>query len=126
MYYVINLRKSKKAIQEKIIEFFMGKNSVPDKEVHAFAESLGIKHDVLEGMVYDILVQILNFPDKSASQVDPKQLAMGIKVEQEHTTFPSIARQIALSHLGEIPDYYTRLKVMEDEAKKNGKNKRSN
>jgi transcriptional antiterminator len=39
-----------------------------------------------------------------------KQLAMGIKVELEHTTKRSVARKIALAHLGEHADYYTRLK----------------
>ena len=41
------------------------------------------------------------------------QLRMGIKVEKEHTTKPKIAREIALDHLGEKPDYYTRLKKVE-------------
>ena len=42
-----------------------------------------------------------------------KQLKMGIKVEKEHTSNDKIAREIALDHLGELPDYYTRLKKME-------------
>jgi hypothetical protein len=41
---------------------------------------------------------------------------MGVKVEMEHTTCPIISRKIALDHLVEIPDYYTRLKKMEAEA----------
>jgi hypothetical protein len=49
--------------------------------------------------------------------VDPEQLKMGIKVEMEHTDDPNMAKKIALDHLAEIPDYYTRLKKMEDEAK---------
>jgi len=48
--------------------------------------------------------------------LDPKELEMGIKVEMEHTDDKSKAREIALDHLTEIPDYYTRLKKMEDEA----------
>lgn len=42
-----------------------------------------------------------------------KQLKMGIDVEKEHTSDPVIAREIALDHLGEHPDYYTRLKKVE-------------
>lgn len=42
-----------------------------------------------------------------------KQLKMGIKVEKEHTTSKEMARKIALQHLAEIPDYYTRLKKVE-------------
>jgi len=49
-------------------------------------------------------------------RVDPKQLEMGIKVEMEHTTDKKIAEKIALDHLREIPDYYTRLLKMEREA----------
>jgi hypothetical protein len=42
---------------------------------------------------------------------------MGIQVEFEHTDDFSIAKFIAKDHLAEIPDYYIRLKKMEDEAK---------
>ena len=45
-----------------------------------------------------------------------KQLMMGVKVEMEHTSSPTIAMRIALDHLAEIPDYYTRLEKMEEEA----------
>ena len=46
--------------------------------------------------------------------VDPRQLAMGIKVEKEHAkNNPRLAREIAMDHLAEIPDYYSRLKRME-------------
>lgn len=41
---------------------------------------------------------------------DPKQLKMGIKVEQEHTTNKKIAETIAKHHLEEDPEYYTKLK----------------
>ncbi len=37
------------------------------------------------------------------------QLAKGIKVELEHTGDMALAREIALDHLGEFPDYYDRL-----------------
>ncbi|MHA1806712.1 MAG: DUF5661 family protein [Candidatus Thorarchaeota archaeon] len=43
-----------------------------------------------------------------------RQLEMGIKVEQEHTKNPEMAREIALDHLLELPDYYTRLQKMEE------------
>ena len=48
---------------------------------------------------------------------DSKELAMGIDVEKEHTDNPAIAKEIAKDHLAEIPDYYTRLKKMEEEGK---------
>lgn len=50
-------------------------------------------------------------------KVDPsyikRQLERGIKVEHEHTTKLRVARQIALAHLGEDPDYYKKLKKIE-------------
>lgn len=39
-----------------------------------------------------------------------KQLEIGIKVEHEHTEDDDKARRIALDHLDEKPDYYTKLK----------------
>ena len=46
-----------------------------------------------------------------------RQLKMGIPIEHEHTKDKDIATDIALQHLDEIPDYYTRLKKMEKSAK---------
>ena len=42
-----------------------------------------------------------------------KQLSKGIKVEMEHTGDIAIAREIALDHLKEFPDYYDRLEQVE-------------
>ena len=49
------------------------------------------------------------------------QLEMGIPIEHEHTKDKTLATDIALQHLNEIPDYYTRLKKMESSAKKEHK-----
>ena len=46
------------------------------------------------------------------------QIEKGIKVEREHTTDKAEARLIAMDHLVELPDYYTRLDKMEEEGKK--------
>lgn len=54
------------------------------------------------------------------SDFSPKQLEDGQKVEMEHTHAPLVAKEIARDHLAEIPDYYTRLDAMEEEAKKDG------
>ena len=50
-----------------------------------------------------------------------KQLDMGEPIEHEHTKNHTLAKEIALQHLDEIPDYYTRLKKMEADAKKHHK-----
>jgi GNAT superfamily N-acetyltransferase len=44
-----------------------------------------------------------------------KQLAKGIRVEHEHTSNPSTAKEIALDHLGERLDYYEMLEKVEKE-----------
>jgi len=61
-------------------------------------------------------------------KIDPEQFRMGLEIEQEHTGLKGgntiVAKnmvdvgKVTLAHLLEIPDYYTRLKRMEDEAKK--------
>jgi hypothetical protein len=43
-----------------------------------------------------------------------KQLEIGINVEMEHTNNKEIAKEIALDHLFELPDYYTKLKTIEE------------
>jgi hypothetical protein len=52
-----------------------------------------------------------------------KQLDMGAPIEHEHTNNQKLAVEIALQHLDEIPDYYTRLKKMEASAKKEHRRK---
>jgi len=46
------------------------------------------------------------------------QIEMGKKIELEHVDDEDLAEEISMDHLDEIPDYYTRLKEMEKEAKK--------
>lgn len=61
---------------------------------------------------------------RSPSEFDAKELEMGIQVEAEHlegggyskSEMEDQAREIAMDHLAEISDYYTRLKKMEGEA----------
>lgn len=60
------------------------------------------------------------------SKWDVEQYRMGMDVELEHGTVdpktnvtdndPMLTGKIALAHLNEFPDYYTRLEKMEDEA----------
>ena len=50
-----------------------------------------------------------------------RQLDMGVPIEHEHTRNKTLATDIALQHLDEFPDYYTRLKKMEASAKKEHK-----
>lgn len=56
---------------------------------------------------------------KVSASVLKKELKKGIKVEMEHTTDNGEAEMIALHHLDEIPDYYTRLLKMEKNSQMN-------
>jgi hypothetical protein len=53
---------------------------------------------------------------KKVTKYDLQQLLMGISVEQEHVRDKMTALEISMDHLEEFPDYYTRLKEMEDKA----------
>jgi hypothetical protein len=59
---------------------------------------------VLEGGVGD---------ETEASDVDPEQLKEGLSTEEEHTDDEKEAEEIALDHLTEDPEYYSKLKEME-------------
>lgn len=48
---------------------------------------------------------------------DLHQLLLGIKVEMEHASDRMTALEIGTDHLEELPDYYTRLNKMEQEAR---------
>ena len=54
------------------------------------------------------------------SDFDPNQIEKGKEIELEHTNNPNLAREIAMDHLTEIPNYYTHLEEMEQKAKKAG------
>ena len=47
--------------------------------------------------------------DLDVRKVDKHQLLIGTEVEKEHSTNKSVAMRIALDHLAEHPDYYTKL-----------------
>jgi len=65
--------------------------------------------------------------DWDTSPFDVEQFRVGMTVELEHglrdertnvsNDDPRVTAKIALAHLNEFPDYYTRLERMEEEAK---------
>jgi uncharacterized protein DUF5661 len=66
--------------------------------------------------------------DWATAPFDVEQFRIGMNVELEHGLHdpatnvtddePSVTGRIALAHLNEFPDYYTRLERMEEEAKR--------
>lgn len=93
-------KMSEVARSEVVDRFFLDSSVLP---------KVAAEPDKLEGGKAD---------DKPASDFDSKQVAKGEKVEKEHTNDPALATEIAKDHLEEIPDYYDRLKKMEDAAPK--------
>lgn len=79
----------------------------PGNDIEQLAKEKESTGDVLRGGKAD---------DKSALDYPQDQVKMGVDVEKEHTEDPLIAIEIALDHLEEFPDYYTRLDAMEKEA----------
>lgn len=69
--------------------------------------------------------------DWVSAPFDVEQFRSGMNVELEHGTHdpatdvthddPVVTAKIALAHLNEFPDYYTRLERMEEEAKREHK-----
>lgn len=105
-------------IHAQIIAFFQKNPSPNDKQVHAFAEKIGMNEHELERHIYMLLSSVISGgkAPKYTGDYDSKQLEMGRKVEMEHTSEPLIAEKIAKDHLAELSDYYTRLKKMEEGA----------
>lgn len=58
--------------------------------------------------------------DFTSQDANPKELAVGMAVEAEHSSDPSVRRNIALDHMSEFPGqkYYTALIGMENALKK--------
>jgi hypothetical protein len=109
-----------------VIEFLHDQPNPKDSDLHAWAEDSGFEVDDVDEKVYTLasaLVQFLHdgkavdsgFTEDDA---DSDELKMGIKIEMEHTSNPVMAKRIALDHLSEIPDYYTRLVKLEEDAKR--------
>lgn len=104
-----------------LIKLFQKEAKIKDhRDIHALAEELGIKEPaVLEEMVYEMLQSFWSQGRAMSKgmdvKFDEKEMKMGMKVELEHTDCDCIAYRIALDHLAELPDYYTRLAKMEKE-----------
>lgn len=58
--------------------------------------------------------------DAKPTEFDPKQLALGIKHEREHTNDDALAREIAADHLKKDPRYYMKLEKLESTCLKRG------
>lgn len=86
-------------------------------------EASDITLEELDGNAEGLTIEdIAEIHGVSIDQIS-EQLDKGIQVEYEHTSDEEIAKRIALDHLFEIPDYYDRLEIMEEDAKESMKNR---
>lgn len=110
----------------EVIKFLHENPNPSDDELHGWAEETGLEVEEVEEVVYTLataMVELLHNGKAFESgltedDLDPDEIDIGIEIESEHTTNDMIAKRIAMDHLVEIPDYYSRLVDMEDEAKK--------
>jgi hypothetical protein len=109
-------------IKDKTQELVLkkGPKEVPEVAYREALAEFGIDFDELDKARKERWAQ---FPDglgrgRKVTDFDLEQLKQGIKTEREHTHDPVMALEIAIDHLTEYPDYYTRLAKMEAEAER--------
>ena len=107
-------------IKKEITKFLKTNPKPKDDQIHKLAEDLNINKHKFEKYIYELLAEFISNPvgkhnDIPDSEFDPKELKMGIEVEQEHSDIIEIRKSITKDHLAECSTYYTRLNKMEKE-----------
>lgn len=106
---------------------FHGKAGNPTGEYRAKKKIRELKKQMGENLAFEAKPDGATFEDAVAAykeqieggladgrnpdEFPEKQLRMGWEVEFEHSDDPMLALEIAMDHLAELPDYYTRLKA---------------
>jgi len=103
-----------------ITEMFRAAPTPPtDKDIRLLAKRVGTDPEKIRGGIYQIMHQFYHEGEYNETiqwkivDIDNEQLRRGIEVEMEHTSNPKMSKRIALDHLAEMKDYYTRLDIME-------------
>ena len=125
-----NMRRKQNALlvestdlKERVIDFFAAYPNPTDKQVHEWAEEIGVDTKVVEEEIYKLATKFVRFWKGGKSNLvkdfsyNEEQLKMGIEVELEHTPDRDVAEKIAKDHLvekGLEDSYYTLLKEMEE------------
>jgi len=110
---------------QEVAEFFASTPNPDDKQFHAWSDAKGYNTHKAEAMAYQLATVASKFvtggktgeKEVTTDDVSTGQMQQGKKVEKEHTPDTGSAKKIAMDHLDEIPDYYSRLKKMEEQAK---------
>jgi hypothetical protein len=95
---------TKGSVDKYLAALHANTNESENKIVGGKADKLSLE-DIAKK--FDVTVNYLN-----------QQIEKGVKVEIEHTKDEEKAREIAMDHLSEFPDYYERLEKLETQAKK--------
>ena len=106
----------------KVKDYLKTNPKPSDEEFHGWAEKNGIVVAEAEMAAYELagISSTLKHAEDPDEDFDKTELEAGIRIELEHTDDEAIAKAIAKAHLAEIPDYYTRLSQMENDAIKSG------
>lgn len=105
----------------QVIDFLVENPDPVDALIHNFADQNDLDINEVESIFYLLATRTAEFMRGGRSNekgfteadADETELKAGIEIESEHSPNSSIAKKIAVDHLSEIPDYYTRLKQME-------------
>lgn len=119
------MKISSSDLKAELVEFLDESPDPTDELMHEWAEKNGYDIHEVEAEAYKLATLYVSFlkggrfnsMDIDEDDVDPDELEMGIEVELEHTPDEEVAKRIALDHLAEMPDYYTKLKEMEEAGK---------
>jgi hypothetical protein len=106
-----------------IIDFFYSTPNRSLNQLNQIAEENTLGEDInVENLVFEIVDDYIKFlkggrwNENGMQSVDENELKLGIIIESEHTSNLDDIKRIALDHLTEIPDYYSRLINMKLEA----------
>ncbi len=105
------------------IDGFLSTNPNPtDDQVHNWAEEKGYDKEEVEEALYRLATEQNKTKnkleggladEKNPNDFDKEQLAKGVIVEMEHTNDTKVAIEIAMDHLTEDPEYYSKLETIE-------------
>lgn len=105
--------------REEMINLFSN-NDASEDDINSLSSSLGVKKDEIHKILYKLMSEFFGsgrYVDAVKSgnppDIDDAQLKKGIETEMEHTTSAIFAKKIALDHLTEDSEYYTKLENME-------------
>lgn len=97
---------------EKIEKSKINKDKIKDflKEV---LKEKNKNNEIKGGKADNMSIEDIAKKHKVSIEKIKAQIIMGIKIEMEHTNDPKKAIEISMDHLTESPEYYTKLKEME-------------